>query len=89
MEQRGINTTGRKQAQKTSSTGEGMVRREANTPINLTKGHTMLMFNKVSPCLRMISEKSTAAINPLMNRTRGALEPVFLKHLILSWRLAQ
>ena len=30
------------------TTDEGMVRREINTPINLIKGHTMLMTNAES-----------------------------------------
>ena len=47
MEYHWIKIKGRKQAHITSATDEGMTRREAKIPINLTKGHSMLMFNDV------------------------------------------
>ena len=46
LEEHGIKEKRRKQAQRMSSTDEGMDRREANTPIILTKGHAMMMFNE-------------------------------------------
>ena len=46
LEEHGIKEKRRKQAQRMSSTDEGMDRREANTSIILTKGHAMMMFNE-------------------------------------------
>ena len=68
----------KKTSTKTSSADEGMERREANTLTNLTKVHTMLVFNKESPHIRILSDKSMAVINPLMNKPRGVIEPSFL-----------
>ena len=67
----------KKQAQKTSSTDEGMERREENASINLTKGHALLVSNKASPHLLILPGKSMIVINPLMNKIRGAIEPSY------------
>ena len=57
---------------KKSSTGKGMERREANTPINWAKGHTKIILNKAIPYLWILSDRSMTLINPL-NRTCGAI----------------
>ena len=48
LEYHGLNMIGRKQSKLTSETDERMERREANTSINITKGHIMLMLNEAS-----------------------------------------
>ena len=52
-----------------------MGRRKANTLIRWTEGHTMLMFNKESLHLWIISDKSITVINFLLKITRIAIEP--------------
>ena len=55
MEENGPNITGRKWSLITSAAYEVMERRETNTPINLTKGHTIFMLNEASIYIWIIS----------------------------------
>ena len=61
-----------------SSTGELMERREANTPINLTKLHTLLMFNESSNYICTPYVNFMTVIKPLINITHRAIETLFL-----------
>ena len=78
----------KKEVQKTSSENEGLWRKGENTSINSRKFHTLLMFNK-SISYIWIFYYSMTVINPLINRKRGGIEPIFLYHLTPEWRLAQ
>ena len=51
LEEHGIKEKRRKQAQRMSSTDEGMDRSYANTLILLTNDHKILMFNQESACI--------------------------------------
>ena len=65
----------KKTSTKASSTGEVNYRREANTSINLTKVHTILMFNESSPNLTTIFDNPFTVIKfPVFNRTHGAIK---------------
>ena len=63
---------------KTSLIGEVIERMDANTPINLTKGHTIFISNEESPQLWLKPVDPMTVINPIMNRMRGSMEPFFL-----------
>ena len=58
---------------KTSSTGKGMERREANTSINLKNRHTVFVSDESINHILIRSLMSMALINPIMNRTCGAI----------------
>ena len=52
---------------------------EEKTPINLTKGHKMLIFNEESTNLWFIFDKIMTLIKFIVfNITNGAIKPVFL-----------
>ena len=61
-----------------SSTGELIEMSEANTSINLMKGHIMSIFNEASTYLLTPYGRSIAVINHLINRTHISIEPHFL-----------
>ena len=68
----------KKKPTKTSSTGELKDGREANTSINGTIGHTMLMSHKASPRIWIITGKTMTVIKSLVFiRARGGIEAIF------------
>ena len=48
LEEYGLKITGRRQAQITSATDEGIEIRESDEPINITKVNKILIFNEAS-----------------------------------------
>ena len=65
--------TGREKVPIYSSTNEVMDKREADTSIWWTEGYIIFMFDKSSPRIWISSGKYMAVINPLINRTCGAI----------------
>ena len=76
LEKNGIKITGIKQTNKYKKVKEWREWRQKK--LNVTKLHTLFIFNETITYQWLRSEISTTVINPLMNRTWVGIEPGLL-----------